>query len=336
MFKYLLFVLALAISWGNADAQFFNRMTMAQRQELAAAKFNLPPILGDYYYVDSEDGSNNNSGLLPDQAYASVESAYVKCDSTAYDGIVLLKANGLGTAISWQKDGITMIGVSRSASIINNSAGAGTGHYDSLATLITVSGDYNRFINISFVNSGSSAIAITAVSITGTHNTVEGCNIVGGNATLGATGAVADLLINGGDDNTIIDCVIGSDNIDRSIATVCGNIKFDGSCLRNQIIGCQTLQQTNDDDHCAIWLVDSAGIAGNQIFRDCLFTNYVASGAMQTLDFLVAGEKASVTGLIILDQCRSVGWDSLSAASWDRVPVTSTVTSTAGGKAMYD
>ena len=57
MRKYLLILLAVVVTVGAANAQFFNRMTLDQREQLEVASLNLPTISGRWIFVDDSLGS---------------------------------------------------------------------------------------------------------------------------------------------------------------------------------------------------------------------------------------------------------------------------------------
>lgn len=84
------------------------------------ADLSLPFIKGTWFYVDPENGSNLNDGLLLSSPVADLSTAYGLCTSGAGDGIVLL-SGGTGTTadttsylkytLAWDKYGITVYGV---------------------------------------------------------------------------------------------------------------------------------------------------------------------------------------------------------------------------------
>jgi hypothetical protein len=84
-----------------------------------AANTALPPILGDWYYVDPENGSSAAGGKTPESALSNLKEAYDLCTSGDGDGIVLF-SSGTTTAnttsyltqeLDWTKHGITVVGV---------------------------------------------------------------------------------------------------------------------------------------------------------------------------------------------------------------------------------
>lgn len=336
MFKYLLFLLVLVTGWGTADAQFFNRMTTAQQSELIAAKMGAPAIPGVYYFVDSADGSDDHSGLLPERAVATLAAALAKCDTTSGgvwkgDGIILLTTVALTAPVTWSSSNVAMFGVN-GAKVIS---GAGAGG-DTIASLITMSGSFNSIDKVVFANTGDSVTALTGLTITGSYNKITDCEIVGGASAGAGAGAVVDLFLNGGDNNTITRCLIGSDNVDRTVATICGNVKFDGTANWNRFIDCETRMHTDDVDHCAIWNFDATAMTRTNLFQNCLFEAFNDSAGLLSLEMVVDGAAAPATGAIILDKCTSVGFDSVSANSWNRVPRTQPAATLFGGKALFD
>lgn len=78
----------------------------------------LPPIRGQWYYVDPTSGSNTNAGTLS-KPVADIQTAYGLCTTGAGDGIVLLSAGTtaagttsyIDTPLTWSKHGITVFGI---------------------------------------------------------------------------------------------------------------------------------------------------------------------------------------------------------------------------------
>lgn len=78
---------------------------------------SLPPIRGQYFFVDPTAGSNNADGRTIDTAVASLIAAYARAGDG--DGIVLLSYGSTSAAttsylkatIPWSKNGITVVGL---------------------------------------------------------------------------------------------------------------------------------------------------------------------------------------------------------------------------------
>jgi len=79
----------------------------------------LPFIKGNWYFVDPEDGDNDETGRDMDKAVADLQTAYGKCTTGNGDGIVLMSSGVSGsttssyldTPITWSKWGITVVGI---------------------------------------------------------------------------------------------------------------------------------------------------------------------------------------------------------------------------------
>lgn len=78
---------------------------------LAAA---LPLTTGKYYFVDSVTGSNGNSGLKPERAFATVDYAIGRCTADKNDVIVLMPGHVetvTATSIALDVAGVRVIGL---------------------------------------------------------------------------------------------------------------------------------------------------------------------------------------------------------------------------------
>lgn len=79
----------------------------------------IPSTTGNYYFVDSGSGSNNNTGLSPDRAMATIDAAVGQC--TANNGDVILVMPGhnesitAATSLVVDVAGVSIIGLGQGA-----------------------------------------------------------------------------------------------------------------------------------------------------------------------------------------------------------------------------
>jgi len=324
----LIVVLSLSVF---ADGWLGSRSTMPLRHTLDPLydklenelPSGLPQILGDWFFVDTENGASTNSGRSKDQAVANIVTAYGLCTTGDGDGIVLLSTGTttanttslLDTTLVWSKYGITVVGINSGtmynmrSRISNSTFVPGTAiHPHALDCLIHVTGQNNSFYNVLIVNEGDSAVAVGALKVTGARNHFANCHFIGAvNATPAATTGANDLFLIGSE-NTFDRCTFGTNSIIRAAANA--NIVLDGPTGQCFFNGCHILSYSATAGHGAIKSYDATAISGWIVFRDCTFVNFsVNKGA--DLTSAVIGTNPNNVGILI-HNCSLAGW-----AAWD-------------------
>jgi len=283
----------------------------------------LPQILGDWYFVDPENGASTNNGRSKDQAVASIVTAYGLCTTGDGDGIVLMSSGTTGanttsyfdTTLVWSKHGITTVGLC-SGSMYNQRARVSNATFvpgtlifpHALASLINVTGNNNVFANMSIVNYGDSVVAVGALIVSGARNHFVNVHVSGcGNATPAAATGANDLYLTGSE-NTFDRCTFGTNSTIR--AGTNANIVLDGPVGQCFFNGCHILSYSATLTHGAIKSYDATAISGWIIFRDCTFVNFnVNKGADLTSLFI--GTNPNNEG-ILMHSCSMAGY-----AAWD-------------------
>ncbi|KKK63699.1 hypothetical protein LCGC14_2991640, partial [marine sediment metagenome] len=78
------------------------------------AGITLPIGIGTIYYLDITNGSNNNNGLSPSKAFATLAKAYTALTTLKNDVLVILyhgDAVALTAAFTWAKSSCHLVGV---------------------------------------------------------------------------------------------------------------------------------------------------------------------------------------------------------------------------------
>ena len=312
----------------------------------------VPPINGTYYHVCPGDktiinaqglqivGSSGNSGLDALHPLDSIVTAYNKIKDGAGDGIILWShgtttaatTSYLTTPLTFAKSGVTVVGMcaatkqSQRARISNLSTSTG------LASLITVSGNNNTFLNLAIANFGSAAAALGGTIVSGARNYFGNCNLIGaGNATPAQTAGANSLSLNGADSNTFDNCVIGLDTVDQGGGggQITGVIQFMGisggatqNCQDNFFKNCLVLSwySTSSATSGAILMVGSGDSVDRfQFFENCKFINYklgdISSSAVATL---IVGTVPNNGGVFFDSQCGMAGYAAVGAGSNSR------------------
>jgi hypothetical protein len=153
------------------------------------------------------------------------------------------------------------------------------------SSVITVSGNNNRFFNLFINNEDTDALALNALKVSGHRNYFENIHAANGLADA-ATTLTRSLWLSAAQENTFVNCTFGTDTVDRgNNATY--DILISGACARNRFYGCETIRMTTVGvANFAVYLSATTGGRPTR-FHDCVFSNWsTASGnAVQTAAF---------------------------------------------------
>ena len=309
---------------------------------------SLPFIPGRWFFVNPDTtysetqnpypGSTSNSGKKLTKPMADLEDAYDACVSGRGDGICLLSlgtttaehTSYLAAAITWAKWGITLVGAA-SGTMMNSRARIST-KVASLANLIDVTGNNNRFMGVSLYNAGTTGAG--GMKVQGERNFFYNCHIMGGMGMTTPTVNDYDLLMDGAEDNTFVNCIFGNDTFDKT--DVAGaSIHFDNNCGTNIWKGCITLSYRAAVTSApgAIKLIGAGDMfSRSQIFDNCLFIQY-DEGAMTASTAAVIGTMPN-NGFLIMKDSYIVGYADWAAVANARVILCTTVTSTDAGRGI--
>jgi len=299
-------------------------------EELRTYGTGLPKILGQWYFVDPENGSNSASGKTIDKAVAELDYAYTLVTSGDGDGICVLSSGTttgnttsyLGTSIQWTKHGVTVFGVAAPTWYNMRARVADSAGVDTLQYLITVRGNNNVFYNLTFANSPDTTEVIhSAVKVTGVRNAFINCGFMCSPASANAN--KVDLWLSGADENLFSHCMIGNGSFDAGDNAAC-HIYIDGTTGNGQNLfeNCKTIQQVSTGT--AFGCVESGSatsLNGLIIFDNCSFYTWQANTGLTAMASWFIGTKPN-TGQICLHQCGSFGF-----AEWDTVAGNDRVTS---------
>ena len=131
---------------------------------------------------------------------------------------------------------------------------------------------------------------------------------MGGHATQAVNGG-ASLKVNGGNENTFVNCTIGVDTI--AAATGMMGVRVDTAARRIIFKNCHFTMYAGHAGCGFVEVVDSAGFDRYLIFDNCLFINDAVGFTMASA-FVIPGGMGSATHRIILKDCMGIGitdWD---------------------------
>ena len=321
----------------------------------------IPPITGTYYHVcpgistitNSQGqqivGSSGNDGLSLDSPLDSIATAYNMCTSGAGDGIILWSygtttaacTSYLTTSLAWSKHGITTVGVCAPCATSQRARVANASTANTLANLITVSGNNNTFLNMQIGNWGSGAAALGGVSVTGSRNYFNNAHIVGaGHATPAVLTGSYSLSLSGAQDNLFDNCNFGTDTIDADGSQAAtGTIKFASGCQTNLFRNCRVLTYYSYASAiCGAIHHVGAGdsITRTQEFRDCSFINFKIGLPTTSPPLSLVVGTAPNNGVILMSGTTTMlgyaAYDSVAAN--DRVYVSTPASNATGGLAI--
>jgi hypothetical protein len=285
-----------------------------------AVAISLPFIRGKWFFVDPLSGSSSNDGLTVDTAMDNLSTAYTACTDGAGDGIALLSrvvsstttSSLLTAAITWSKNGITVIGVSAQTGYNGRARIANATALLTAPSLITVSGTNNHFENIYLINEGTDNTAIGCLVVSGNRNSFKNCHFSQNGATRTPQATDNDMTLYSSE-CTFEHCFFGNNNTIRSGAAA-GNIVLGNSTTQigqNYFKDCYVLSYSATSTHGAIKIANAATLGGYIVFDRCKFINW-NSGAQTALATIIIGATPNNCGLL-LDRCASVGYTAVGA-----------------------
>ena len=274
---------------------------------------------GKSFYVDPTSGSVGAPATSWETAEASILGAYNRCVDGRGDTIYVQSRGStsaattsyLETALTWSKSGITVIGIgaptlSQRPRVANLSTSL------DLATLITVSGANNSFYNMQFLNGGSDAAALAAVTVTGERNYFENCHIIGGlHATPGAVVTCCSLFCNGAAECRFVGCTFGTDTIINAAANA--PVRFDSTCYRLEFLDCRIISWSDTAGHGGMKFQDASAIGRDLLVKNCVFSNFSANSPSALTVVLIG--TAPTSGVVMIANCQAFGWAAWAAAN---------------------
>lgn len=267
------------------------------------------------YFVDPANGSDSNPGTAREHPMASITAAYAKCVSGQNDVVAYIagtSGNTLSAALVWSKSYTHLVGlcaptrVGQRARIFQLSTLTGA------SPLITVSGDGCIFKNIYVFQGVADATSLINVSVTGDRNYFENVHFAGGGHATQAINGGASLQLNGGSENTFVNCTIGVDTI--AAATGMVGILFDAEASRNVFEDCNVTMYAGHTGAAFVEVTDGTGIDRYTLFKDCNFINSNSDNFLMASAFVIPEFAANNSSRILLKDCMIHGSSKLDAS----------------------
>lgn len=272
----------------------------------------IPPG-GTWYWVDPANGSSGNTGLTPDKALAKVSQAYAKCVTNKNDVVALIgdaTGNTESAAITWSKSYTHLVGFC-APTMVGQRARMFVAAGDlGISPFITVSGSGCIFKNIYAFQGVDDAHALINFSVSGSRNYFENVHFAGGGHASNAIDGCASLQINGGSENTFVNCTVGVDTTGAATGVAALSVAATGGAARNIFRNCHFTLWASNAGAMFVELLGNSGLDRYLIFDNCLFINL---GSSMTSGFVLAAGFDPTNKRVLLKDCALIGageWDS--------------------------
>lgn len=261
----------------------------------------LPPMTGNYFWVDATNGSDGNTGG-PQDPFATITQALTQTTNNNNDVIYLSGTYHTTSTINWSNNWTHLVGLaapSNSDRARISSTGA-----TPFQPLFNVTGAGCQFIGIEAFHGGFTGATGTQVCWNQNASQCYFKNVQflgGGDATTAALTGMSSLVIATADECVFEDCTIGLDTITRA-TNANSSVQFTGGSARTSFLRCrfQALCTDVSDTHINI----ASGGADRYVYlKDCLLFNAIDS----TASSLSAAITNAASCSVILDNCISVG-----------------------------
>lgn len=290
----------------------------------------LPLTIGKVFFCDYVYGSDGNAGSA-DAPLKTLYGAQSKMragkndvavivgdgSTTATQRLSLANAQAISSSVTvgtlvWAKAACHIVGMAAPTRVAARAriappsgtytqATFGSGNFISVTAQGCIFSNFSVFCG--FSTGGANQIAWTD---SGGRNYYENVDIGGiGDADAGADTGARCLKISGSTgENTFVNCTIGLDTVDRSVANA--SLEFAGGTPRNTFINCMFPMRATNAGVLSILGTGAACMDRYQKFQFCQFVNAMGSGA--TAQTVIASmTNAAPGGLLLMDNCLFVG-----------------------------
>jgi len=284
-----------------------------------------------YYFVDSANGSDGNTGLTPDHALATVIAAEDKCVANQHDTVFYMAGSSginMTAALTWDKGYTHLIGIAAPTMVAQRARLFQLSTLTGASPLINVTASGCIFKNIYTFQGVDDATSLINWQVTGGRNYFENIHFAGGGHATQAVNGGASLSLAGAEENTFVNCTVGVDTV--AAATGMAGLLLDTEAKRNIFKGCNFTMYAGNSGAMFVEVVDATGIDRYTIFDNCQFIN--PSATAMDAAFVIPAGMSPPRGPIFLKDCWGYGF-----TDWDPddrgVLFVSGGTATAGGYA---
>ncbi len=254
------------------------------------------------YYLDPTNGSDGNSGLSRDRAFATLPTAFAAIPANLNNVLVYIAGPSsitLSAAFDWSKDYTHFVGevapsiVGSRARIFQLSTLTGASPF------FTWSANGSICQNIYTFQGVDDATSKINWLISGERNVMIGQHFAGGGHATQAIDGGCSLKITGSE-NRFIDCVAGVDTIPAATGMV--GILFDGQASRNRFEGCDVTMYAGHIGAAFVEVADGTGIDRYTLFKKaCNFINSNSDNFLMASGFLIPAFAGNNSSRILID-----------------------------------
>ena len=273
----------------------------------------LPATFGTYYYVDYDNGSDNNNGLSMDTAVKTIGQAHTLATTNKHDVIVLsgYSAHAQTEMLSITKNRLHFVGATGRVPGIGMGARARvTMGVTTAATDLGVmqnTGVGNTFTNIKFDSGNTVAESLYTVVEAGEYSIYNNCEFYK-STDLDETAAAE--IANNGDSAQWLNCYIGStavitaDNKIRPCMLLTGGIVSGKKCRDNYVENCVFARKAGGTEVNFIYGANATDVERMFVLKGCTFFNNPLSAA--TPAAAIAFGAAQTEGAVFCDATTAV------------------------------
>ena len=267
-----------------------------------------------YFFVDPPNGSDNNVGTSPWEAFATLAAGEDACTANQHDTVFYIAGASssnydLTAALTWDKNLTHLIGVCAPTEIAQRARIFQTSTLTGASPLLNITATGCMFKNFYIFQGVADATSLINVAVTGGRNYFENVHFAGGGHATQAIDGGASLKLDGAEENTFYRCTIGIDTVDA--ATGMMGILFDTEAHRNVFRECTVRMRAGNGGAGFVEIVDSTGIDRDNTFVDCLFLNNSATD--MTSGFVIPAGMGAPKKLLLKD-CMILGTAKLDAS----------------------
>ena len=320
-----------------ANAELRNRLRYALASEAARDQLMSQigfVTFGTDFYVDADNGNDNNDGLSPDTGFKTVLKGYDATTSGNHD-IVWMSGNAahaIATELAISKSRVHFVGTGGNGRWEGQRTrwemGVTTG---SEIAIVQNTGVGNTFSNIKMRSTDTNTSSLYTFADGGEFTILHNVSLE--HDSLLTTDACSELLANG-DTSLYVDCSFGNliylVNATRAVVLFTRET-ITGKVARSvRFIGCSFFNKTADATSSHVTATTN-DIERSAIFENCIFWTAVLSTATQTVVFSIAS--ALTDGMVLLKDCAVLNVTGVCATSLG-VYTTSPAPAAAGTEAI--
>lgn len=266
-----------------------------------------------YYFVDPANGNDNDTGLSPAEALATIPAAYAKTIANQNDVVFYIAGSSgmnLDAALVWAKNYTHLIGIAAPTMVGQRARIFQTSTLTGASPLLDITASGCILKNFYIFQGVDDNTSLINVRVTGSRNYFEGVHFAGGGHATQAIDGGASLVLSGGSENTFVNCTIGVDTISAGAGMAGLVVAATGGAARNIFRNCHFTMYAGHAGAIFVELLGNSGLDRYLIFDNCLFVN-LASQAM-TQAFAVAAGFDPANKRALLKDCVRIG-----ASKWD-------------------